>query len=70
MKETLTPVQWAEHLGKIVKHKLFGQCQLVGLRTRCEENRNLMLNIYTKGGEYFWVYDYETEKTEYNQFAQ
>jgi hypothetical protein len=64
MKEILTPIQWAEHLNKYVKHTLFGEVLLVGLRTRREENRNLMLNIKTEH-EYFWVYDYETERIEY-----
>jgi hypothetical protein len=61
MKEILTPVQWAEHLNKYVKHKLFGEVLLVGLRIKCEENNNLMLNVKEPDGEYFWVYNYETE---------
>jgi hypothetical protein len=61
MKEILTPVQWAELIGKVVKHKLFKECSLQGLRISCEENNNLMLLVYTKQGQFFWVYDYETE---------
>jgi len=60
MERDLTPVQWAEHLGQTIKHNKLGICVLVGLRTQCEENNNLMLNVYTLKGQFFWIYDYET----------
>lgn len=64
MSEKLTVQQWAEHIDKEVKHKLFGKVLLVGVRTECDFNTNIMLNIKvisSAGVHYYWVYDYETE---------
>jgi len=71
MKELLTPEQWALNLKRYVKHKLFGEVLLIGMRTECYENNNFMLlikdnkiNSPTYNAE-FWVYDYETSPIEY-----
>jgi len=42
------------------RHKLFGDVDIVGIRTECSSNNNLMYML-KNDGEYFWVYDYETE---------
>ena len=71
MKEKLSPETWAAHLNKSVNHKLFGMCKLVGIRTECYENNNLMLMVHVQeesnhfNNGYFWVYDYETEIINY-----
>jgi hypothetical protein len=44
-------------------HKLFKKCFIVGVRTECESNNNIMymIKLNKKEAEYFWVYDYETK---------
>lgn len=42
------------------KHKLFGDVDIIGIRTECSSNNNKMYMV-KNDGEYFWVYDYETE---------
>jgi hypothetical protein len=44
-------------------HKLFEDVTIVGMRIECTVNNNTMYLIKTKG-EYYWVYDYETELTQ------
>lgn len=60
MKQSLPPLKWAKFIGMDVLHQLFRTCKLIGLRTECESNNNLMLLIKTPSGEYYWVYEYET----------
>ncbi len=64
MKEILSVLEWAVEVNKYVRHLKFGEVLLVGVRTQCESNNNLMLNIKV-GNEYFWVYDYETYRIEH-----
>lgn len=42
------------------KHKLFGDVEIIGIRTECSSNNNKMYMV-KNDGEYYWVYDYETE---------
>ena len=42
------------------KHKLFGDVEILGIRTECSSNNNKMYMV-KNDGEYFWVHDYETE---------
>jgi hypothetical protein len=41
-------------------HKFFGDVEIIGIRTECSSNNNKMYMV-KNDGEYFWVYDYETE---------
>lgn len=41
-------------------HKLFGDVDIIGIRTECSSNNNKMYMV-KNDGKYFWVYDYETE---------
>jgi hypothetical protein len=43
------------------KHKLFGYVSILGIRTECDSNNNLMYLIKDDDGDYYWIYDYETE---------
>lgn len=60
MNKKLTPVEWAELLGRNVYHKLFKECKLIGIRIESYENNNLMLLVIGDDNAHFWVYDYET----------
>ncbi|WP_297095561.1 hypothetical protein [uncultured Draconibacterium sp.] len=42
------------------KHKTFGELNLLGMRTECPSNNNTMF-LVKPDGQYYWVYDYETE---------
>ena len=42
------------------RHKLFGDVDIIGIRTECSSNNNKMYMVKNKG-EYYWVYDYETK---------
>lgn len=61
METKLTPEQWSILLGMKVNHTLFKECELAGIRLKCESNNNLMLLVVNSNNEYFWVYDYETK---------
>lgn len=42
------------------KHKFFGDVDILGVRIECNGNNNKMYMV-KDDGEYYWVYDYETE---------
>jgi len=44
-------------------HNFFKKCFIVGFRSECESNNNLMymVRLNKKVSEYYWFYDYETK---------
>lgn len=61
METKLTPEQWTRLFGMKVYHNILKECELGGVRVKCESNNNLMLLVINSDNEYFWVYDYETK---------
>ena len=49
-------------LGKTIIHtKMESEYTVLGVRTECSSNNNLMYLIRHEDDEYFWVYDYEVK---------
>ncbi len=46
----------------MANHKLLGSVEIIGIRTECSSNNNKMYLVKDKG-DYFWIYDYETDLT-------
>lgn len=40
-------------------NKVFGNVDIIGIRTECESNNNTMYMV-KNNGKYYWIYDYET----------